>query len=371
MRVHCTNYRRCFSRYFSRCFAVTIFIGLLVACSNEGPPRENTLATTVPEALLLNALTLAGIPTGLYLSDSIAYVFTKADFEPGKLILFDISDVQAPVFLSTLNVPGTALHIIPAGQFEPAGTVLPALTSRLFIPALQEGVHIVDVSDAFQPVLITSIPVLTSSAIDIALTDTFRCIPEVEGLRVFSTPVGAGIIEGLFSAEAIIAVDNDDNFCYTIETTTAATVVPPRLRIINPGIAGAPAEVGSMELEGQEIVISEGFAYILSKNVGMHIIDVKTPSRPTRASFLAVADAAGTLNALALNAIGKRAYIISTFSISIVDISDPLFPVVIGNIELLDRPIAIAHNNGNLYITTFDLTNFNPPQLLIVDVSPF
>lgn len=357
-----------------RLLAVFICAGLVTGCSNEGPPRESVPESTIPEALLLSSSTLTGGSLALYVSDSIAYVLTfgvDGVDDPNRLILFDISNTGFPVYLSEVNGFDAGFRIIPFGQFEPAGTALPALTSTLFVPAFNNGLHSFDVSDALKPELIETSPKTTGSIIDIALTETFRCIAETVDLGVLSTPPGGPVTSGVFpSTEAVIAVDHDENFCYMIELSATGTN-PPQFRIIDPSVPGAPTQVGSVDLEGIQIIVADNMAYVITRDVGMSIVDFSNPLSPIVISQLDIPDLSNTLDPLSIDNTTKRAYIATEFGVSIIDISDPFFPVNIGDFELFDTPTAIANRNGILYVATFDDSDFNPPQLLIIDVSQF
>lgn len=355
------------------CFVFTALLTVMAisSCSNEGPPRVIETDQVNPEALLLSSTSLPdGINTGLYVSDYIAYLFSIGN-STGSLLLIDISDNESPVYLSQLNGLEPGLRLIPDGQFEPAGTPLPALSSTLIMPILGDGIITFDVSDAFAPSFDISPTTPTGIVFDIAVTDTFRCAANGEDVAIIVTsPFSLTLFP---STEFAVAIANDANYCYSLELAFTGTN-PPQLRIFDPNDPGGiPVEIAAIDLEGSEIIVAGSYAYVLTENVGLTIVDISDPTLPGIISQVETPLATITrANAISIDDVLKRAYIATDIGIIIIDISDPFFPVEIGSFELFNNsPLAVSANNGILYVVTVDITEFNPPQLFIIDVSQF
>lgn len=350
--------------------AALLFVLAVSGCSNEGPPRvieTDPEEILDPEAFLLGTTTLFADGYGIFVSDYIAYIFTT-DGSQGTLVLFDITDPDFLTYISELNSLFIGVNIGNAGQFEAAGTPQAAFSAFIYLPVGAQGIHAVDVSDAYTPTLVTTLPTIFGSAvIDVDASDNFVCAANGNSALTISSSQ-----TGVFPANlTAISVDTDAAYCYLIETTTSTTT-PARLRVIDPSIITAPVEVGSVELDGREIFVSGSYAYVLVEDVGLAIVDISDPTAP---AIISQTDPAPTVkdvfSIFTVDITLKRAYISSPNGVRIIDISDPYFPVDIGGFELHDQPTAIAANNGIVYITTKDPTGFNPSQLLLVDVSQF
>lgn len=350
---------------------------IVSSCDNKGPPRVIELDPLNPEALLLSATSLPdGLITGLYVSDFIAYLVNRDIDGTSSLILFDILDIEFPVYLSQLDGLDGGVRLIPNGQFEPAGTSVPALSSTLLMPILSDGLITFDVSDAFKPTSDISLGTPGGILFDIAVTDTFRCEANTIDVTIVVTPDGGGFTVTSFPTignNAVLTIDNDANYCYSLEQAGSSSISPPQMRIFDPNDpGGSPAEIAAIDLEGFEIIVAGSFAYVLTADVGLTIVDISTPTAPSVISLVETPLAASTVNAISIDDILKRAYIATDIGIIIIDISDPFFPVVIGDFELFDSPLAVSANNGILYVTTTaDSSGLNPQQLLVIDVSQF
>lgn len=361
-----------------------MFTALLTAmtisgCSNEGPPRVIEPDPLNPEALLLSASTLPdGLITGLFVSDFIAYITNTTEERTNSLILFDISDLEFPVFLSQIDDLENGFRLIPDGQFEPAGTALPALSSTLLMPILGDGLITFDVSDAFTPTFEVLPATPMGILFDIAVTNTFRCEANTLEVTIVVTPAAGGSSATSFPITGnnpALAIDNDANYCYSLELASGSSISPPQMRIFDPNDSGgSPAEIAAIDLEGSELVVAGNYAYALTKETGLTIVDISNPTSPVIISQVEISLSALVINTISIDDILKRAYIATNTGITIFDISDPFFPVDIGGFELFGTPLSISANNGILYVTTTDaieLTEFMPQQLMIIDVSQF
>jgi len=364
----------------NRCLLFTALLTVMTisSCSNEGPARVIELDSLNPEAVLLSGTSLPdGLVTGLYVSDYIAYLANRDIDGTSSLILFDISDIEFPVYLSQLDGLEAGIRLIPNGQFEPAGTPLSALSSTLLMPILSDGLITFDVSDAFTSTSDISPGTPGGILFDIAVTDTFRCAANTIDVTIVVTPTSGGFTVTTFPAignNATLAIDNDANYCYSLEQAGGTSISPPQMRVFDPNDAsGSPTETAAIDLEGFEIIVAGSFAYVLTTDVGLTIVDISTPTVPSIISLVDTPLAASTVNSLSIDDILKRAYIATDTGISIIDISDPFFPVEIGGFELFDSPLAVASNNGILYVTTsVDPSELiSPQQLLVIDVSQF
>jgi len=89
-----------------------------------------------------------------------------------------------------------------------------------------------------------------------------------------------------------------------------------------------PVKVGSYVAPGsiEDIVVSEGLAYLACRNAGLVIVDVTDPGDPVGLSSCA------TTYARAVRVDGGRAYVAdNNDGLKIIDVSDPASPNVIGN----------------------------------------
>ena len=355
--------------------AVLLVVSALAGCSNEGPPR---VIETVPEniinptAFLLGSTTMFGPAIGLFVSDYIAYVLIQEDDGTNSLFLYDITDSDFPDYINEFNDLESGIRVVADGQFEPAGTPLPELSSRINLPIFSDGLHTLDVTDAFDIKDAGSFPVSSSgSIVDYSSSsETFFCFANTESfIMLYTPPSGFLKFEIIASTEFVSSVSSDANYCYYLERTATGTS-SPKLHIIDPNSAGPSFEIGSVDAEGIDLIVKGSYAYILKESSGLTIVDVSTATSPIVISLVEILTAR-TFNAMSIDNVLKRAYIRTETGVTIIDISDPFLPVEIGNFELVDTPTAIFANNGIVYVTTTDLTGFNPSQFLVIDVSQF
>lgn len=353
---------------------VALLFALTVSgCSNEGPPRvieTDPEEILNPEAFLLGSATLSKNAFGIFVSDYIAYVVTS-DESQGSLVLFDITDLEFPYYINEINSLFRSFNIGQRGVFGPAETPS-AESGFIYVPVGANGLQIIDVTDAYNLSLFPTFTAGVTAIVDIDLSENVACIANTNSIITAGTSA-AGILQtNIFT----ISTAADENYCYLIETLGTTSRVS-HLRIIDPSIITAPVEVGSVELDGKEIIVSGSYAYVLIEDAGLTIVDISDPTTPSLVSqtepFLTAKgnDDFAILSIFSIDETMKRAYVSMPNGVKIFDISDPLFPVDIGGFDLFDTPSAIDVNNGLLYITTIDFSGFNPPQLLVIDVSQF
>jgi len=229
-----------------------------------------------------------GVASGIALGGGgggeYAYV---ADGETG-LVIVDIADPSAPVFVSSVNVAGDALRVALSG-------------SHAFVAVGAFGVQVVDISDPGVPVVIAGFG-RDGDVLDVvaAADDSVLYLADGDGLAI---------------------VDISDPF--------APLVV---------GELTTPGPVSRVRVEGN-------LAYMAGEEAGVHVVDVADPFNPVLVGSFA-AD-----SVVDVDAVPGFAYVARDFELIVLDMADPTQPVAVGSVELPGRTRSdIVVDSGRAYI---------------------
>lgn len=245
-------------------------------------------------------------PNTLVMSPPFLYM---TGYDPTKVLnIYDISDPAAPV--QRARVPGNWGYRAVAGD------------GRLYTGTAIEGMLVLDVSDATQPVVLTRFDVAEPSTLHDGLLYGFH-----SGRTSF----------GLFVADVS--------------------------RPVAPGVRGRLRLPG----EARGAWVRTPWAYV-ADHTGLRIVDVADPSRPVLAGGL---DLAGEPEDVATA--GNHAYVAaSTAGLHVVDVSDPHAPWHVQTIPVIGSAVDVVVSNGHLLVATDSSSNrWNDEKgdLLVFDVS--
>jgi len=266
----------------------------------------------------------------IYVSGNYAYLSAPSD---DLVQIYDISDPDVPVYITTINNGGAILLDRPRGLF--------VLDDYLYVASHNsDALEIINISNPAAPVHAGSL---------------------VNG-------AGGALLDG---AEDVVVVGN---YAYVTANRSHA------LEIVDVSNPAAPAHAGSL-LDGaggalllwaNKLFIRDNYAYI-TVGAGLEIVDISNPAAPAHAGSL-LDGAGGALLAFANGIVvwENYAYIASTNSdaLEIVDISNPAAPVHAGSLvngaggALLDEPYGIQIRFPYVYIPACTSN-----ALEIVDVS--
>ena len=132
---------------------------------------------------------------------------------------------------------------------------------------------------------------------------------------------------------------------------------------------GSLEEVAAMDVSFliKDIELQGNYAYIAARNEGLLIVDLTTPEAPVIVSTMNF-----TEDLVAISLAGNFAYLNSSPTLRIVDISDPANPFETGSLEMVDLSFKGPEIDGGLaYIVTYaglmsiiDVTNPVDPVLI-------
>jgi hypothetical protein len=218
---------------------------------------------------------------------------------------------------------GAYLEIVdvsdPTSPVEIGRALLPSVPNALafrdnvvYIGTDADGVHVVDITNPAQPVLIGE---LGGTEVRSLVVDGTRLYAHIDGVTIFDVSIAASPVE--------LA-----NLPMTVEGLAATAdrlyvaAANEGLRIVDVSNPSAPSELGNSDLGSAvfSVAASGDYAYVTTWQE-MHVIDVSNPSQP---------DPIGTLTGvgadLTVDLVGDRAYLAAIGRLTIADISNPEVP---------------------------------------------
>ncbi|HZW08817.1 MAG TPA: GC-type dockerin domain-anchored protein [Phycisphaerales bacterium] len=248
---------------------------------------------------ILSRTTTAGHAHDIAIGGNLAYI---ADGSAGLLVL-DISEPAAPVFVASCDTPGSARALSVDG-------------SHAFIAEYDFGLRIVDVADPGAPVLVGSLA-MGATPLDV---------------------VGAG---GL----AYLALGDQGLVVVDVSEPTS------------PAVVGAYDTVGGV----RNLAIVGEHAYLADTSGGLVIVDVSNPSAPT---LVGASDAALVFDVAAS---GDVLYAATDAGVAVFDVADPASPQLLAtNGELGDDDPDIVAAGGRAYLggarTAYDVSDPHNPE---------
>ena len=167
-----------------------------------------------------------------------------------------------------------------------------------YVPEGANGLLVLDVTNPAHPKRIGALDT-PGTARGLAVTGQFVCVADwAAGLQ-------------------IIDVSDPEN------PFRAGTFVPP----------GNPLPSGAIITAAvQDVDVSGRYAYVLTSQPGMHIVDMSDPANPKATGIYRAAAPAGNPSLVA--AAGKYVYGCANAGLQIIDVSDPAQPTLVGSLPL-------------------------------------
>jgi hypothetical protein len=275
-----------------------------------------------------------------------------------QLSMMDITSPTAPRLLATSNSYG-------AQGLDASGNTVLLATPTGDPVAEVGGLYIVDTTLPATPVLLQD---LYNGFDDVSISvDGGLAVVAANslGMRIVdvSNPLAAhvvGEVSGNFSTVAV-----SGQYAYTAQTipgnpATISLLVMDLSNPASPAVAGS-LNFGSVAMGGLKAVGS--LVYAALGSAGLKIIDVSTPQRPYVLSTVMPSGGASTI-AVA----GNYAYVGTSSTIVVVDVSSPSAPRLLGSVAT--TPSVLAAGNGRVYalsgtqVVIIDVSNPNAPQIL-------
>lgn len=305
-----------------RCVAVAASGDL--ACVADGEAGLQIIDVSDPAAPWI----IATVPMnawGVYLDGATAYVALLND----GIALVDLSDPEVPEVLGTLALPGQARDVAVSGD-------------RAYVAATVQGLQVVDVSVPQSPVLVRSIPTI-DVAMGVAAEGTLACVAASgAGLRVIDAsdpPPEPPYLPLTGSARAIdTAVQDGATFAYVGFTDNG---IDAGLDVVDFSILGQPRLRGTastmLYVSVSDVTVDWPYAYLGISSDGLpalRVVDVSDPDNPTFISgwvpfsfYWDVVCGLDYAGGFVYGAVGD-------LGLSVVDVSNPRDPVVVGDLPM-------------------------------------
>jgi hypothetical protein len=297
--------------------------------SDPTKPHETGYAPTAREAQVVSV------------QDRIAYI-AESECEGGdcrgSLRAIDISTPSDPQAIGVLEMPSSVNNLVVVEEY-------------VYI-AHNEGLQVVDVSDPARP---HAVGAFTRRGIakDIAIAGGYAYVingPQVLVMDLSSPtdPQEIGSSSMMFSAN-VAAVAGDylyvsDGFCEFGQCGSQLRA----LEVSDSGV-GELRETGSLDLAdlAVDVVIADGFAYVVTWESGLNIVDLVDPANP---------HIVGTFNTLGstidVAVSGGYAYVTSggENGLLVLDVTNPSTPQTVGALPTLRFAGAMALTEGYAYV---------------------
>ena len=251
---------------------------------------------------------LAAIPwsVNIYSVDVQGDLAYLTDATP-VLKLLDLSDPAAPQVIGNSSIPARAGAVEVQGNFA-------------YLGYESHSLDVVDVTNPQLPQIVASVP-QASGVVDIVADGPWLYTVGWSGMQTVDitnprTPVAGGYlaIDGI-----AIAVDGDHAYVLDGYSFNIVDVADP----------AAPVLVGGLGAQAAGALALSGHYALLVDWLGVEIVDVADPALPVEVGRI---DDIESLNASGIRVHGNYAYL-SGDRMAVVDISDPLQPMVVGGTE--------------------------------------
>ncbi len=309
-------------------------------------------------------LGLAGIPPHWYL-DAVQLQFLESievvrpqEYEPiravevsgsslyvgaeSMLTTLDIGQPANPQLLGQIAIPGPVADIYVEGDQV---YVLYARTSQA-----SGGLHILDVSDPFSPLLLSTLP-LEGTPVDLSAASPYLFVANVD--------LGLQIVDATHPTDPVLFGRCGTPMHLVQAVGNRIYAGGAGLEILDLSGQGCPTRIGVSPLETDlsDFVIERDLAYLLVNVTGLRILDISDAAQPR---LLSASEEEGEYRSLAVE--GDRAYVVRFGELEIYDVSDPTRPSRIGTMHLADG-VAVRASGNTAFVATWQY------GLQILDVS--
>lgn len=281
------------------------------------------------EPVLISELYLEGRGSGIYVSGNHAYL---ADGW-GGLHIIDISEPANPALIATCATPGEAKDVMVSGQ-------------HAFVADGSSGLQIVDISAPTAPQYVGSVDT-PGTAMGVSVSDSTAYVADMaSGLQVIdiTNPESPFITAShRVPGSGAFAVDVSGNLAYVAYGTNGLIIVD----VTNPY---APVGLGSLPTPSKawDVEVSSPYAYLIDRDFGLQIISIANPSSPW---LVGSYDPPDWSYAVSLS--GEYVYVADgwTGGLQVIDISTPESPTLITEYYHIDEIHGIVVQNNHAYLT--------------------
>ena len=295
----------------------------------------------------------AGRGVDIAVAGSAAYlVLTNYEYPHSYLRVVDISDPTAPLTVTDLDLPGSATAIEVDGP-------------RAYV-STGAGIHVVDLSLPLAPVLGGDASGV-DAARDMAHSDSVLYAWGIAS----GTSISGLLVVDLADPDAPVLIGSETTYSYTARLACADARVYAAsncagLRVYDAGDPASPVlEPSTYGLPGWATHVAVSATHAFIPGCALRVVDITDPSRP---EVSAIVPMAGNGHNLCLDGdfvvwVGSDGTGGGSGMLTLVDVSEPAFPVVRGTAELTDYPLDVAVSGSYAYGTG------QWEDVIIVDIS--
>ena len=280
----------------------------------------------------------------LFVRNGIAYIGSGPSLE-----IIDVSDPLNIQKISKLMLPSVLRGIYLEGEYA-------------YIATDKNGLRIIDISDNFSPVEVGFLETGTTSK-EVYVKDSYAYLAcQFDGLFIIDVRDPENPVQIEYFNRTSFSVYAYENYVYSTRYYKGLNVInivdpqnPFEEWYIELTSGGLIDDYGKMEYE---VTGRDSFLYVADGDFGFYIIDISDPLDPVITTSLYTN---GQANNIALS--GNIAYVsTNTQYLYIIDISNPYTPSLINKFELVHGGAELFIENDKLYVITYR-------EILIFDIT--
>ena len=356
-----------------RAQAITVSNGHLYLTESERPHDSHT-PFALPGKIRVFELSDPSRPMGVWIvetpDDAMAVAAANSKLcvasNYAGLRVMDLANPRRPVEVASLDTPDGGPFTVSDGYvFMADGPLDSWPVSTLWVA---------DVSEPLHPVLVGSIEIPDAGPVVVSGDHAYVAAGE-SGLRVIDVSDRSAPVEvGAFSQPWL-----DDVSDVKVSGDHAFVIGDCNLTVVDVSDPASPSQTDVVFFPecAKAIDVEGDHAYVAASESGLRVVDVSDP-----ASVFEVSCCLGPDEAYRVSTSGGIAYVESyQYSIgggywysTMVDVSDPFFPVPVGSLVVLDLPYGVydgqvlALSDGYAYVTPLDYWGGWETFLAVVNV---
>jgi hypothetical protein len=285
------------------------------------------------------------------ISGDYAYIATSCT----GLYIVNIVDPQNPIDVGYYDLIGV-IDVDPSGN-SISGVAVSG--NYAYVLSYRNGIIALDISDPTNPFVVESIDIdFPISIADIAIYNGFLYIADTVGIRVIniSDPYNLSEVEFFEMARMLNDIVISEGYAFVSEANQG-------LRIIDLSDPNNLEEIGSYDtgIRVEEITIEGDYAYVSADHDGFQIIDISDLTNPVQ---IGLYGGYGGVRDLEINN-GYLYLAAGAENLLILDVTDPTNPEEVGVYETEEGIFHITINNDKAYVdvdhTFFQIVDISDP----------
>lgn len=304
--------------------ALDVVGSLAYLSTDDGAEIFDVSGALAPPATLLGTLPASGSSNHVELLGSHVYL---ANRNTGSVEVVDVSDPAHPVSRDSVlaGADFSALDVVSSG-----GQV------RIYA-AESLALWVIDATDPGNLIPIGQEPLADfGSAVEVVGSLAYVGDGSA-GLKIIdvSNPTNPAPRGGLNTPGFVSDIQVVGQRAYLADSSSAS------LRIVDVSNPDLPLPLGAVTTPGGSVngvEVRDGLAYLADGEGGLRIFNVNDPASPVPLGQLVLENPTLTEHAHNVDVVGTTAYVITTYALWIIDVSDPAAPVAVTRIDYENSP---------------------------------